>query len=87
MPYRVEYRPEARRNLKKLPPEVLRRIISRIENLANNPRPHGVETLTGSERLHRVRVGAYRIVYAVEDKALLVLIVRVGHRREVYRGL
>ena len=87
MPHRIEYRPEALRNLKKLDATMLRRILSRIEELANDPRPHGVETLTGPERLYRVRVGDYSIVYTIRDPALLVLVVRVGHRREVYRGL
>lgn len=87
MSYRIEYGSEARRNLKKLDPFMQRRILSRIEELADDPRPHGVETLAGPERLYRVRVGDYRIVYAIEDRALVVLVVRVGHRREVYRGM
>ena len=87
MPYRIEYRPAARRDLKRLDLPTRRRIVLRIEKLADNPRPRGVETLSGSERLYRLRVGDYRIVYVIKDKALLVLIVRVGHRREVYRKL
>ena len=51
----------------------------------NTPRPHGFEKLNGTDQLYRIRVGDYRIVYAVEDERLLVLVVKVGHRREVYR--
>ena len=87
MPYRIEYRPEARRSLKKLDPPTRRRIVSRIEKLADNPRPAGVEVLKGLEHLYRLRVGDYRVIYRIEDRARLVLVIRVGHRREVYRKL
>jgi len=53
--------------------------------LANNPRPFGSDKLAGPEELYRVRVGDYRIVYQIQDEALLVLVVKIGHRREVYR--
>ena len=85
MPYRIKLRPAARRDLKKLPPEVLRRLRPKIDALAGNPRPAGVKALSTPEKLHRVRVGDYRIVYTVDDKALLVLVARIRHRREVYR--
>jgi mRNA interferase RelE/StbE len=55
--------------------------------LAENPRPHGVESLAGEKGLYRIRASDYRIVYQIRDDALLVLIVRIGHRREVYRKL
>ena len=61
------------------------RIRDRIETLADNPRPPGTVKLTAEDNLYRVRVGDYRIVYRIEDKRLVVLIVRIGHRREVYR--
>jgi mRNA interferase RelE/StbE len=64
---------------------VQKRIIGRIEALAVNPRPHGVEKLAGEDQTYRVRVGEYRILYEVHDAALVVLVVKVGHRREVYR--
>lgn len=56
-----------------------------MRGLAENPRPIGSEKLTGSEDLHRIRVGDYRILYQIQDDALLVLVVKIGHRREVYR--
>jgi mRNA interferase RelE/StbE len=60
------------------------RIIKRIEALADDPRPPGVQKLSGRDR-YRIRQGVYRIVYAIEDRDLCVVVVKVGHRREVYR--
>jgi mRNA interferase RelE/StbE len=61
-----------------------RRIVRRIQALANDPRPPGSEKLSGEEK-YRVRQGDCRIVYAIEDQRLVVYVVRVGHRREIYR--
>lgn len=63
-----------------------RRIISRIEALAENPRPDGCKKLSGSER-YRIRQGSYRIVYAIEDKQLVVYVVKIADRKSVYRAL
>ncbi len=60
------------------------RIIERIQNLAANPRPEGCQKLSGRER-YRLRQGSYRIVYSVEDDTLVVYVVRVGHRKDIYR--
>lgn len=83
--YRVHIAPAAERDLRALPVEVLRRIRPRIDGLATDPRPPGVEKLAGGGDLYRLRVGDYRIIYQVQDRAVLVLIVRVRHRRDVYR--
>ena len=56
-------------------------------SLAENPRPEGMEKLTGRENRYRLRVGDYRIVYSIADEALIVMVIRIGHRREVYRGM
>ena len=85
MLYAVELRPAARRDLRKIPKMDAGRIIAAIESLAKNPRPPGVKKLVGVEELYRIRVGDYRIVYQVQDERLLVLVVKIGHRREVYR--
>ena len=61
------------------------RIVARIGKLAHDPRPHGVQKLAGHRDRYRLRQGAYRIIYAVDDAACEVVIVKVGHRREVYR--
>jgi mRNA interferase RelE/StbE len=67
-----------------LHPEARSRIRAKLEALAGNPRPPGVVRLAGAAGHYRVRVGDYRIVYAIQDQALLVLILRVAHRREAY---
>ena len=61
------------------------RIVRRIEGLAEDPRPSGCQKLSGQDR-YRVRQGEYRIVYSVEDEDLIVYVVKVGHRKDVYRG-
>lgn len=85
--YRVEVQAEAAKQLRKLDPPVRRRVLTVLNKLAANPRPHGCVQLTGYPGLWRVRSGDYRIVYTVEDDALLVAVVRVAHRGEVYRQM
>lgn len=85
MPYRVELVPAAQRQIKKLSLDVQQRILMAIEALAANPRPDGVKKMQGEENLYRVRQGDYRIIYQIQDKALLVVVVKVGDRRDVYR--
>ena len=84
MTFHVELTPAARRDIAKLPRDLLRRIDAHILALANDPYPAGAKKLHGSE-FFRVRVGDYRILYAVEHHRLVILIVRVGHRRDIYR--
>ena len=84
MTYRVEVAPAALRQLRKLDPPARRRVQAAIELLADQPRPSGAKKLDGGEGEWRVRTGDYRIVYEVHDNVLLVLVVAVGHRREIY---
>jgi mRNA interferase RelE/StbE len=81
--YRIELRPAAARALRKLDPQVRRRVQGAIALLAQDPRPPGARALQGRPGL-RVRVGSYRIIYTVEDDVLLVVVVRLGHRSDVY---
>lgn len=81
--YRIELRPAAVRALRKLDPQVRLRVQGAIALLAQDPRPPGARALQGRPGL-RVRVGDYRIIYTVQDDVLLVVIVRLGHRRDVY---
>jgi len=83
--YRVELAPSAARDLRALPPNVRHRIRLKIDALAREPRPPGTKKLEGLESLYRMRVGAYRILYQIRDRVLLVLVVGVGNRREIYR--
>ncbi|MGH2353275.1 MAG: type II toxin-antitoxin system RelE family toxin [Chloroflexota bacterium] len=83
--YKIEFLPTAARELASLPKDAQQRIARRIDLLADDPRPAGVRAIQGSRGLLRLRVGDYRIVYRVEDDILVVLVVKVGHRRDVYR--
>ena len=82
--YSVGFASGARQALRRLDAPVRKRIAERIEALEQDPRPSGCKKLAGSE-LWRIRVGTYRVVYSIEDAQLVVLVGRVGHRREIYR--
>jgi len=82
--YAVEIRRSAIKELDAIPTADLGRVMSRIQALGSNPRPPGSEKLTGAEQ-YRVRQGVYRILYEVDDTRRTVTIVKIGHRREVYR--
>jgi mRNA interferase RelE/StbE len=85
MAYEVEVRPLAKRQIRRLPIAAQDQIRPVIRALANEPRPSGVVKLHGADDLYRVRSGDYRIVYQIRDAVLVVVVVTVGHRREVYR--
>lgn len=85
MVYHVSIEPAAMRELNKLTPKVRQEVSDAITALATEPRPDGVRKLSGSKNSYRIRVGDYRVLYRVTDKALLVLVVKVAHRRDVYR--
>ncbi len=85
--YRVEYAPAADKQIRKFDPVAQDRVIRTVALLASNPRPPKATQLVGGRGEWRVRTGDYRIVYEVRDDVLLVLVVRVGQRREVYRNL
>ena len=85
--YTLEVRPAAARVIRKLPKPVAGRIKAAADALLEDPRPPGARTLTGRPGWYRVRVGDYRIVYTVRDDVLVVLVLAVGHRREIYRDV
>ena len=88
MTYTVEIAKPAQRQLKRLDAPIRRKVSRRIDLLANNPRPSGVTKLTDvSPPVFRVREGQYRIIYTIEDDRLVVLVIRIGHRSEVYRNI
>ena len=82
--YRLTLRQSAVKELESLPRRDLARVMNRIKVLADNPRPPACEKLSGQER-YRVRQGDYRILYEVNDSDQVVTVVKIGHRREVYR--
>jgi mRNA interferase RelE/StbE len=83
--YRILIKPSALKEIEAISPKKDRqRIVGRISKLADNPRPPGCEKLSGQDK-YRIRQGRYRIVYAIEDQDLIIYVVKVGHRKDVYR--
>jgi mRNA interferase RelE/StbE len=78
---------QAEKALRRLPRDVLRRVDTIILGLADDPRPAGCKKLVGSENLYRLRVGAWRVIYAVEDERLIVLVIDIEARNHAYRRL
>lgn len=85
MTYSILLSPPAERQLKALTEPVQKRIVKRLRMLKENPRPQGVKKLAGEEDLYRIREGDYRIIYTIQDKQLIVLVVKIGDRKEIYR--
>lgn len=84
--YSIVVDPAAEREMKKIDRGIVKRIIEKVRELETNPRPPGAKALAGSgQGLTRIRVGDYRIIYQIRDREHLVLVVKVGHRGDVYR--
>ncbi len=83
--YTIEWKRSAVKELKQLPQNAIARIVKAVEQLAQDPYPAGVKKLIGSERTYRLRVGMYRVVYTIEADVLVITVIRVGHRKDVYR--
>ncbi len=84
MVYSIDFKPIAKRQLAKLHKTIQHRLETKIDALTGNPRPHGYKKLQGFENRYRIRVGDYRVIYEIHDDVLLVLIVKIGHRRDIY---
>lgn len=85
MTYRIDFSAAAVRQLRKLDGRARRRVQAAVELLAQEPRPAGAKKLVGGNGEWRVRTGNYRIVYEIDDGVLVVLVLAIGHRREIYR--
>ncbi|MBH0188780.1 MAG: type II toxin-antitoxin system RelE/ParE family toxin [Nitrospira sp.] len=85
MAYSILLAPPAERQLKALAEATQKRIVTRLKTLQHNPRPQGVKKLTGEDDLYRIREGSYRIIYTIRDNELVILVVKIGDRKEVYR--
>ncbi|MEQ1845740.1 MAG: type II toxin-antitoxin system RelE/ParE family toxin [Nitrospira sp.] len=85
MSYSILLSPSAERQLRSFAPAIQKRLVKRMKMLQHHPRPQGVKKLTGEDYLYRIREGDYRIIYTIQDKELIVLIVKIGDRKEVYR--
>ena len=85
--YSITFARSARKELERLSPEIVARVIGKVETLSENPRPVGATKLRGQKNLWRLRVGDYRVIYSIDDTTSAVDVSIVRHRREVYRGL
>lgn len=85
--YSIELKPRASKFIEAQPAKIQRQLFAHIEVLASNPRPPGCKLLYSDEKLYRIRSGNYRIIYQIRDKILLVVIVKVGDRKSIYRNL
>jgi mRNA interferase RelE/StbE len=83
--YTIEFKASADKALLRLPEETQRRIVAAVDKLADSPHPPGVKKLAGEPNAWRIRIGDYRVLYDIHDDRLLILVVGVGHRKDIYR--
>jgi mRNA interferase RelE/StbE len=82
--YRVDFTTAAARQVKKLPRPARDRVLDAVDDLGEDPRPHGAKKLVGEDTAWRIRIGDYRVIYDIFDEELTVTVIRAAHRREVY---
>jgi mRNA interferase RelE/StbE len=85
--YKIKVKKSAAKALKKIPKADRKRIVHKIDSLAENPLSPDTTKMKGNNPFHKIRVGDYRIVYEIQEDVLLILIVKVGHRKDIYRSL
>jgi len=84
--YKIFFKKSVEKDFKKIPEKYLVKILEKIDELKNNPKPDGSEKLTSCD-LYRIRQGTYRIVYSIQDQELIIWVIKVGHRKEIYKKL
>lgn len=82
--YKILIKPSAVKELKKIPKKYLKKVVDKIYSLASDPRPPACEKLTNKE-VYRIRYGIFRILYTIEDDKLVVIVIKIGHRKDVYK--
>lgn len=87
MTYSIQILNKARKQIKALPKDIQAQVRAAIKALAHEPRPSRVKKLSGSKNLYRIRIRQYRVIYEIKDDVLLIVVVIVGHRREIYGKL
>ncbi len=87
MAYTIEFLKTAEKELAALPQDAQRQIARKIDALRENPRPPGAKLLQAKERFYRLRVGDYRVIYVIESKRLVILVIKIGHRKDVHKNL
>ena len=83
--YRIDYAKGVEKDFRKIPTKAADRIAASIDKLASDPRPAGSVKLVGFELEYRIRVGDYRVIYQIHDSVLVILVIEVGHRKDIYR--
>ncbi|MBI2026887.1 MAG: type II toxin-antitoxin system RelE/ParE family toxin [Deltaproteobacteria bacterium] len=83
--YNIQFKPSVFKQLKQISSRDQKKIMRKIQELEENPRPFGLKKLVAEENLYRIRVGDYRIIYQIQDKILLILVIKIGHRKDIYR--
>jgi mRNA interferase RelE/StbE len=84
--FTIEWKGSAVKELRRLPKDVVGRVLQTVESLRADPFPTGVRKLAGAEHIYRIREGSYRVIYSVVASRLVIEVIRVGHRKDVYRG-
>ena len=87
MKYSVEFKKSAAKTLQKLPQSVQKRIIDKLSEIENSPPPLVETKLKGNNPFNRIRVGDYRIIYEIQNDILVILVIKIGHRRDIYKHL
>ena len=83
--YNVELAKSAEKELRRIDGRYIPRIFAAVESLAKEPRPVGCKKLSGSDHTYRIRIGTYRVIYDIQESRLLVLVIKIGHRKDVYQ--
>ena len=83
--FSIQWRNSTKKDIRNLPPQEVARVVEAVTQLADDPLPHGSQKLSGSERIYRIRVGDYRVIYEVFSDSHIVEVQRVRHRKDVYR--
>jgi mRNA interferase RelE/StbE len=83
--YKIEWKRPAIKELQKLPRPMISKIVSAVDNLSSNPYPQGVRKLVNTENSYRIRIGDYRVLYNIVEKKLIIEIIRVRHRKDIYK--
>ncbi len=83
--YRIEFKQTAKKELAQLPRSAAEKVIECIKALADNPRPDGCKKLSGVKHTYRIRINDYHVVYLIADQCLIIQIIKIGHRKEIYK--
>jgi len=83
--YKIEFKPRAIKQLKKLPTDIITKVSKKIDELAETPRPGNCKKLTDSAHSYRIRIGDYRVVYSIYDDHLVIQVIKIGHRKDIYK--